>query len=311
MKILQYNIYFGEHRGVSLSDRLQNVCGCIMEQNADVVCVQEVLRDSYSLMTALLKDMYPYAYPDPQDGIEIAYGTAIFSKFPIKRATTHKFEFTSMGRDIKLVMVEDDKNSKYYICNVHFESEFKDKCMKKIYQYSRCSDILYHLHKKTNIPVILCADTNVCNDSSKAFHEAFSFAKGWRDAWIENGSSKATELTFDSETNPILLSRYGDLNEGAKQKYKSRLDRVLHLSNMHMIDFKLVGADNTKILSDHYGIVCDISQNKPETRGDYIPPYISPNNRPRTKDVKAILEAGTKDVKPKTTGQRVPTKKLF
>lgn len=292
MRILQYNIYFGDHPGVTIKERTTNVCRCILEQNADVLCLQEVLRELYGHVVQLLQSEYPYVYPDPEDGILNAYDTVIFSRHPIKRATKHKFEFTSMGRDIKLALITDDTDSKYYICTVHFESEFKDGCMKKIYQYSRCSDILYQLYKKTNIPVILCADTNTCEKSSLAFHNAFSYAHGWRDAWIESGSSKEHEITFDSEKNPILRSRYTD----GKQMYRSRLDRVLHLSNLHIDNFKLFGDDPTGILSDHYGVICELTPQKPEGRGDYVSPHISPNGRVDVKsnEVKKRVYVSTK-----------------
>lgn len=274
MKLLQYNIYFGEHTDISISDRMNNVCKCILEQDADVVCVQEVLCNMYNQIVVALNNVYSHVYPDPRDGLNVKYGTMILSKFPINSATTHKFEFTSMGRDIKLIMTTDAENNKYYICNVHFESEFKSKCMNKKYQYNRCSDILHHLHKKTNIPIFLCTDTNICDITLRAFHDAFNFTKGWRDAWIENGSVKERELTFDSDTNPILIKRYGN-NDKLKRTCKVRLDRILHLSNMHITDFKLIGTDNNEILSDHYGILCNVSSLKPESRGEYVSPDIS------------------------------------
>lgn len=268
MKVLQYNIYFGELPGITLEKRLENVCACILEQDADVVCLQEVLRDTYDFIVVLLKDMYPHVYPDQSEGLITSYETLILSRYPIIRSTKYKYEFTSMGRDMKLILIADDK-SRYYICTTHFESEFKDGCMKKKYQYTRCADILYHLHKKTNIPIILCADTNVCSMTEKTFYDAFSYARGWRDSWIETGSTITNEITFDSDNNPILKSRHND------NKYRSRLDRILHISKLHAVNFKLFGTENTRLLSDHYGIMCEFTDIKPENRGDYVPHILS------------------------------------
>src|SRR5579872_731682 len=181
MKICQYNIYFGNHPEIQLSDRMRNVCQCILKQDADVVCLQEVLQTTFDLIVNMLENKYPYTYPDIEDGLTFSYGTLILSRYPINRATTHCFEYTSMGRDIKLITITDDNDDKYYICTSHFESEFKNNCMTKIFQYTRCAEILYQLYQKTNIPIILCADTNVCQLSESAFYNAFSYAKGWKD----------------------------------------------------------------------------------------------------------------------------------
>lgn len=277
MKVVQYNIYFGDYPNVGIETRLGTICRCLIEEDADVVCLQEVLQSMYELTVSLMVDKYPYVYPDPQDGLDINYDTVIFSKHPIKKAIKHKFEFTTMGRDIKLVLIQNSEQEKIYICTTHFESEFKDGCMKKIYQYTRCSDILEQIHRRTNIPIFLCSDTNVCKTTETSFHNVFTYAKGWRDAWIETGSDKKNELTFDSETNPILVERYKQSNY--KQTYKSRLDRIIHISDQHCTEFKLIGTDPKVIMSDHYGVVCTFSKNKPENRGDYIPSWISDRDK--------------------------------
>jgi len=278
LKLCQYNIYFGSHPGINICDRTSNVCQCILEQDADVVCLQEVLYSMYELIVDQLSTIYPYIYPDPLDGLTSAYDTMIFSRYPITNATSYQFEGTIMGRNIKLVIVTDNDSNKYYICTTHFESEFKDGCTKKIYQYNRCADILHQLYHKTGIPVIMCADTNVCLISEQSFNDAFSYNKGWRDAWIEDGTSNADKITFDPNTNPLLIERYAGMDNSLKQRFVSRLDRIIHLSNMHVIDFKMFGSPNSenfmnreKILSDHYGIVCTITDKKPEFRDDYVP----------------------------------------
>jgi endonuclease/exonuclease/phosphatase family metal-dependent hydrolase len=301
MKICQYNIYFGNYPGINIDDRMKSVCQCILNQNADVVCLQEVVRNIYDLIVILLSEKYPYMYPD--DGLMCTYGTVIFSRYPIINAATHHFEFTSMGRDIKLAAITDNNLNTYYICTSHFESEFRDGCTKKIYQYNRCADILYQIYQKSKNPIIMCADTNVCPLSERNFHEAFSYAKGWRDTWVENGSSKTNEFTFDSYTNPILIKN------ASKHKYISRLDRIMHLSNMHTNEFKIFGNDRDKILSDHYGIVCTFSDMKPIDRGDYIPPVISNTDRQKSKcnSGQLIKNYDTKQIKKST----VPSKKLF
>lgn len=283
MKVLQYNIYFGKYSDISIEKRIENICNCILDQEADILCLQEVLCDMYDFVVSLLKDTYPYVYPNPEQGLVTTYETVIFSKYPILKSTKYKYEFTNMGRDMKLILIADENGSKYYICTSHFESEFKDGCMKKKFQYRRCADILQNLYKKTNIPIIFCTDTNVCPISEKTFYDAFSYARAWKDTWIETGACMLNEITFDSETNPILKMRYNNdmkynpnnLNKQNIPKYKTRLDRILHISNFYAVDFKLFGTDDTKILSDHYGITCNFTTIKPENRSEYVPPHTS------------------------------------
>jgi len=268
MKICQYNIYFGQHPGVSIVDRMKDVCQCILEQDADIVCLQEVLFSMYENIIDMLSPTYPYVYPD---SITTTYDTMILSRYPIASATTYKFEFTTMGRNIRLVNITDHYNNSYYLCTIHFESEFKDGCKKKIYQYNKCADILCQLYQNTGIPVIMCADTNICTVSQHSFDEAFNYqSKGWRDAWIENDHDINQELTFDANTNPILLERYSKMNNASKSRYSSRLDRIIHLSDMHTTDFKLFGTEQDKILSDHYGVCCTMSNTKPVNRESYV-----------------------------------------
>lgn len=315
MKIIQYNIYFGNHLDVTIDTRLENICGCLIDESADVLCLQEVLQSKYELLVALLFEKYPYVYPDSQTGLALVYETVIFSKHPIKKATKHDFEFTTMGRDIKLIMIQNTDQKKIYICTTHFESEFKDGCMKKIYQYNRCSDILTQIHKRTNIPIFLCADTNICKTSDASFCNSFSLKNGWRDAWIETGADTKIELTFNSDTNPILIERYGGgksmyksmYKSMHKSIYKSRLDRIIHISDWHCSNFKLIGTDPMIIMSDHYGVVCTFSENKPEGRGEYIDNYSqSLLSAQITPDPNNLQAAGYKKVKSK-----VPTVKLF
>jgi endonuclease/exonuclease/phosphatase family metal-dependent hydrolase len=269
MKVIQYNIYFGDHPGTDIETRIAAICDCLNHHNVDVICLQEVLQNMFAFIVALLKDTYPHVFPNPKDGLDTLYGTVIFSKHPIVKTLNYKYEITSMGRDIKLIMIQGteqkQQNDKIFICTTHFESEFNDGCMKKKYQYDRCSDILNQLYKKHNIPIILCSDTNICAKTENKFNSAFSYAgQGWKDAWIEAGSDPLSRYTFDSKSNPILIQRYKN-----PSLYRSRLDRILHLSNFDCVDCKLIG-DNGNIMSDHYGILCTFSfQGDPLIQKDY------------------------------------------
>lgn len=277
MKIVQYNIYFGEHQGVNINERMKNLVSLLIKENPDVICLQEVLSEFYSDLCDGLEKTHSHCFPAKETGMDQKYGTVIFSKHPIKKSIRHKFEFTTMGRDLKLIMIENKDGETVYVCTSHFESEFNNGCMSKIYQYKRSADILSLLYQKTKTPIILCSDTNVCSESEKSFVDSFPHSDGWKDSWVENGMKFSDKITFDSRTNPILIKRYEsgtDIPFQSKKKkplFKARLDRILHLSDYHSNDFKLIGKDRDTIISDHYGVVCTFSKEKPEGRGDYTP----------------------------------------
>lgn len=256
MKIIQYNIFFGDDDKTITEMRIENICRQMNEYKVDILCFQEVLREMYDLIVGLLLENYPYVYPTSSDLLDTVYGTVIFSKHQFHNTIRHKYEITTMGRDIKFVVIQCD-DEKVCVCTSHFESEFKDQCMKKIYQYNRCSDILEQVHKKTNLPIILCSDTNVCKNTEGMFNDAFSTVKGWRDAWTEFSEKEDCEYTFDTTTNPILLDRHNHSNV-----IRARIDRILHMSDFYCVDYELLGTDKNIIMSDHYGIMCTFSKVK-------------------------------------------------
>lgn len=251
MKLLQYNIYFGNCTNISIDDRLHNICRKIIEIDADVVCLQEVLSSKYNLIKQYVISKYMYIYPN---NITTRYDTIILSKTPFNTTQTHNFEYTNMNRNLKIITtVVDNKN--VVIATTHFESEFNNQIVSKLYQYNRCNLILQDIHNKTGFPIFLCADTNICNSSERQFVGIFNYDKQWKDVWVETGRDIKKEITFNSKTNPILLDRYKDRKDN---KYMSRLDRILHISPYNAVNFDII--DNTDtILSDHYGILCSFT----------------------------------------------------
>lgn len=283
IKVIQYNIYFGD--GSDQTDlRIDTICVYLNSLDADVLCLQEVLKYKYDSMIKNLAPTYPHVFPKSSKDFTMNYGTAIISKYPIVESITHMYKFTKMGRDLKIVLVQNSAGDKIHICTTHFESEFKDSVMAKTYQYNRCSDILQKIHAETSIPIILCADTNVCRQSEQQFFDVFSHENGWRDAWIEMGLPQNCKFTFDSTTNPILRSRYKNMQKSPH--YRSRLDRIVHNSDLHCTTMQLIGDDSDVMLSDHYGIMCTFSSVRPPDRITYIQPIVQQQAHTQSKQVK-------------------------
>lgn len=252
LKVLQYNIYFGEDV-CDIDFRLHNVCSCILNTEADVVCMQEVLSTKYDMINYYIDHVYKYRYPDT---IDHRYGTAIFSKYPLNKTQTIKYDFTRMNRDLKIALIND-----IYVGVTHFESEFGYNIGNKLYQYKLCSDIM-----KSYSPSIICMDSNICTKSAMIFNNVFHKNGTWRDSWIITGCDKKNEITFDSYTNPILLDIYSKNPD--TYRYRSRLDRVLYIGDIRAKSIKLIGTDKTDndncqeskqviMLSDHYGVLVE------------------------------------------------------
>jgi endonuclease/exonuclease/phosphatase family metal-dependent hydrolase len=219
-----------------------------MEIDADVVCLQEVLASKYNLIKQYVRTKYLYIYPG---NITNRYDSIILSKTKIINSCTHNFKYTNMNRNLKIITTSIN-NQHVIIATTHFESEFNNQVNNKLYQYYICNRILHNIYNKTKLPVFLCADTNICDYTEKHFMNIFGNNNKWKDGWIETGSNKTKEITFNSKTNPILLNRYKDKKD---HKYMSRLDRILHISYYNAIEFNIIDNNNT-ILSDHSGISC-------------------------------------------------------
>lgn len=346
LKVLQYNIYFGTQT-YDIDIRLKNICNCIINAGADVICLQEILRSKYELLKKYLFFHYPFelsqfnkSYHDTSimnfskmmitdeltnidtDAIDsddtiithdtIIYDTVIMSKYPIEKATTINYKYTNMNRNIKIVLI-NKYDMRVYICTTHFESEFGINISNKIYQYRQCAKVLLNLYNSTKIPIILCTDSNICKQSEYEFYSAFSFANGWKDSWIELKMNPSIEITYDPCNNPILKNKYR--NKYNVEKFRSRLDRILHISNafngcntyetncekntglidikstssididdfiktnvpssLNTINMALIGNTNDIILSDHYGILCEFSS-KNINKYPYMPIMLSP-----------------------------------
>lgn len=265
LKIIQYNILFESCPNITIEQRLGNICKYLLKKNADVLCLQEVLRNQYDSMKQNLVKSYPHVYPEKC--FDHKYDTMIFSKRPFEYTWMTHFKNTNMGRNMKGVTINNNNNpltdqqKPVHIVTSHFESVFRDESMEKISQYNTCSRILGQF----SLPVILCADTNVCESSEAEFKKSFL---GWKDAWIETGSNPRTEITYNGEENNIIVAKYGDIPD--RIIYKSRLDRIMHLSDLKCVGFEIIGNEPNEILSDHYGIMAtfiDLEQiSKPDNK---------------------------------------------
>ena len=244
LSIVSYNIWFDTYLA---TERIISLIVHLHETNSDIICLQEVKQNIYSILINNLCE-YGYHYPKYIPG---RYGCVIFSKYPIEEGIIKNFSNSSMGRYMVVATINLNYKEKLnvpslniIIANTHFESLFYNKNSKKIEQYQTAKKILDVLYKKYR-NVIFCADTNILPHEEKEFIATDDDL--WYDGWKMKGN-KNNKYTFDGDSNIYLKIK--------KKKYKSRLDRLLYRAD----SWKLNEFDILKTLkgylppSDHFGI---------------------------------------------------------
>jgi endonuclease/exonuclease/phosphatase family metal-dependent hydrolase len=247
-KIMSYNIWFDKLARITRTNKLIET---ILKEKPNVVCLQEVVPETCSILLENLQQYYPYHYPS---ALGHRYGCFIFSKHSIIQSETKAF-LSNMGRLLDVVTINlgddlDGSNSKIIIGNTHFESEFdKDNVVKKV-QYKTAASFLQQLFLKNStdenfIEIFLCSDTNVTQYEENDFDETFKLMS---DAWIVGGQNDNNKYTYDTKTNIYIRN--------SEFQIRARLDRILfkNAHNLKQINFKMIGSDEFEI-SDHYGII--------------------------------------------------------
>lgn len=254
--ILSYNIWFSDE---NRTERTISLIETIKGQNADIICLQEVVKPVFDYLIKNLTE-YPYYYPINYNYI---YSCVIFSKYFITKAKEYEFENSSMGRKLvvgllNLTLQTSDNGSivvekfPLLIATSHFESLFKNNNPIKIEQYNKSKEILENLSKTygPGCSIIFCADTNLL-----AFEEKLYITQDtkWKDCWSEYGSKKSNKYTYDSILNDNLKNR--DIGI-----IRSRIDRIIYKDHnkLKLVNFKMIkGNTNWIEPSDHYGVLAE------------------------------------------------------
>jgi len=240
-KVLSYNIWFDETLCLERTISLVNI---IIQLQPDIICLQEVRPDIHEILIMLLKE-YKHCFPQK---ITKKYDCVIFSKHPIIKCLNFPFKNSNMGRSLNIIQISND-GTDIVIANSHFESLFKkNENTAKLKQYEIARTLLDSLYE-TYQNVIICSDTNVMVHEEDRFNKEFS-CNNWIDAWVIKGDNN-NKFTYDSENNIYLKQ--------LKDKYRSRIDRILFKTDNCNIDkFCLIKSDEMEP-SDHFGIFGEFS----------------------------------------------------
>lgn len=250
LKICTFNTWFSPYKR---QERLNNLIKYINLINPDIICFQELIKDTYNQLKSELS--YKYYYPlniNQQNG----YGCAIMSKYDFINCNTI-YVPSNMHRNIISIDIKIN-NILLNISNIHFESEFYEKINEiKIKQYKYVSNYLEEEYKKKR-NIILCADTNIMDCEEKKFNKIFhnffdtnNLTNNITNNMINNMSKNMTKqkYTYNTKTNPYILDKTNII--------KLRLDRIIYkCDDLFLSNYKLLNKKKL-IFSDHYGVLND------------------------------------------------------
>lgn len=179
----------------------------------------------------------------------------VSKEFVINKYIYHPFTHTKMNRNLKIISITYNEHT-FLISTSHFESEFKIKTP-NLYKISQINETFTILNKmiqenpdKYNL-VVFMGDTNI---TSKEKNIKIPFLdNNWKDYFIEFGSPKYLEYTYDYTKN-----------NNVKIPVKSRLDRIYYKNiknNFEPYSFTFLGQEPTKdniYTSDHFGIIASL-----------------------------------------------------
>lgn len=242
-----YNIWFDKFEQVN---RLNNIIKEIITHTPrlTVIALQEVTLFSYTFL--LKSQLTKYYHIDTNVNFnEFIYDNIFLvdKKYNYEHIFNKKFGYTRMNRSLKGIHVQKNDDS-FLIFTSHLESEFKKNTpnIYKLEQFKSAFSLIDSQFNKNEYSLIIfMLDTNILSSEDTLF----KIQNGWQDYFIDFGSPKVLEYTYDHTKNNNI-----------KGNYKSRLDRIYY-KNINNIfqpaSFSFLGKEpiNELYSSDHFGLV--------------------------------------------------------
>ena len=279
-----FNIWFNEYH---IYERVSHIITEILQSKPriSVIALQEVTPKILEFINqSPIKSYYNFA--NPENHLTSHYDVIILVEktYKINNYIKHPFNNTKMGRNIEIVSITDTKTKKQFLISTsHLESEFFNKTNKKINnttdannttdsniiinensnkikQFQETFELLEKIsnhdkinHKNSNNNVydliVFMGDMNITDVEEELFIK--NTPNDWKDYFIEFGSPKYLEFTYDHTKN-----------NNTYYNKKSRLDRIYYKKNqetkLEPYSFTFLGQEPAKgklFFSDHFGLV--------------------------------------------------------
>ena len=251
ISLATFNIWFDNYE---IYKRTSNLILEILNTTPriSVIALQEVRQCTLDfIMESNISNNYNIIkQPINQSGYDTIF--LVNKEFVINKYIYHPFTHTKMNRNLKIISITHNEHT-FLISTSHFESEFKIK-NPNLYKISQINETFTILNKmidenpdKYNL-VVFMGDTNI---TSKEKNIKIPFLdNNWKDYFIEFGSPKYLEYTYDYTKN-----------NNVKIPVKSRLDRIYYKNLKNIFEpysFTFLGQEpnNYNIYtSDHFGIL--------------------------------------------------------
>jgi exonuclease III len=250
-----YNIWFDNYEQIKRASQvILEILGT--KPKISVIALHEVTKNILDFIKNSPLNEY-YYIPKSQTIYNYDSIIIVLKIFTIEKLVIQPFTHTKMSRNLKIVTISvklnSSKVSTFLIATSHLESEFKIKNpnLYKMNQLSETFTILDTLiNENTNKydMVVFMGDTNIISKEQKVFDEIIP--DDWKDYFIEFGSPKVLEYTYDHTKN-----------NNVRFPVKSRLDRLYfkNLKNLYEpFSFTFLGQEpsrNNLFPSDHFGIL--------------------------------------------------------
>jgi hypothetical protein len=264
-----YNIWFDTYEQINrASDVILEILGT--KPKISVISLHEVTKH---ILEFIKKSPLSEYYIIPESQTIYNYDTVIMvlKNFHIEKFIIQPFTHTRMARNLKIITltmapkststITPAKKIRVMVASAHLESEFKTKNpnLYKMNQLSETFSILDTLIKEKQNEkqnenqnqydlVVFMGDTNIISKEQKVFDEIIP--DDWKDYFIEFGSPKILEYTYDHTKN-----------NNVRIPVKSRLDRLYFKNLSELLEpysFSFLGQEpsrNNLFQSDHFGIL--------------------------------------------------------
>ena len=243
----------------NITERTMDVINTIRRKMFDVVFLQEVISETYSLSELhLSEDYYMTENKSKLSDDQWYFTVTLIKRFRLVTINMNSIPFTNstMGRSLNIVEAKFNNGEKMIFINTHLES-MKQFSKERMDQFRIAFEIL--TNGDENSSVIFAGDLNV-RDSEV---EKVGIPVGVEDVWETLGEPKEYQFTWDLTIN----TNKKNLD---KKKPRFRFDRVYFkrsaLNKMEPKCFYFCGTQKVKdwkcFPSDHFGIVCEFENKK-------------------------------------------------
>jgi len=192
LSILSFNIFFDK---INLKERTEKICSKILDIKADIVCLQEVIYNSYEIIREKLNNEYvlSYFYKDYREYFEII----LVKNKKVQMSGSFKFH-SYQNRGLSWIVIED-----ILVCTSHLESLSNNKKIRN----TQLNQLFNFTQRYENW--IFIGDTN-CEDNDEILDilPEDSHIENFEDTWFAErffGNNKTKDYDKAIVSNNLIV----------------------------------------------------------------------------------------------------------